>query len=60
MKSLVYETLVDTVEDLLSRVLGATQEIQHAPGVIERVYQDMSRRYNVCNELGSRHIKPLL
>ena len=44
MKSLVYETLVDTVEDLLSRVLGATQEIQQIPGAMERVYHNMIRR----------------
>ena len=59
-KSLMYHIPVDTVEDLLSRVLGASQETQQTPGVMERVYQNMSRRYNVCNELGGRHIEPLL
>ena len=54
MKSLAYQT---TVEDLLARVLGAAQEIEQIPGVMERVYQNMSRRYN---ELGGRHIEQLL
>ena len=47
MTSLVYETHVDTMEDLLARVQGAAQE-------------KMIRRCNVCNELGGRHIEPLL
>ena len=62
MKSLAYMTLVDTVEDLLARVLGALQKIQQTPCVMERVwgYQNMSRMYNGCNELGGHHIEPLL
>ena len=35
-------------EDLLARVLGAVQEIQQTPSVMESVYQNMSHRYNVC------------
>ena len=37
-KSLVYQAPVDTVEDLLTRVLGAAQEIQQTPGGMERMY----------------------
>ena len=48
------------LEHLLAGVMGAAQEIQHTPGVMERVYQNMIRRYNVCNELGGRHIEALL
>ena len=33
MKSLVYQTPVNTVEDLLVQVLGAAQEIQKTPSV---------------------------
>ena len=57
MKSLLYQTSVDTVENLLAQVLGTAQEIQKTPGVMEPVYQNMSRRRN---ELGGRHIEPLL
>lgn len=60
MKSLVYETPVDTVEDLVARVLTAAQEIQQTQGVMERVYQNLIRRYTVCNEVHGRHIEPLL
>ena len=45
---------------VLARVVGAAQEIQQTPGVMERVYRNMIRRYNVCNELSDRHIEPLL
>ena len=57
MKSLVYQTPVDTVEDLFGLVPGAAQKIQH---VMEQVYQNVSRRYNVWNELGGRYIEPQL
>ena len=60
MKSLVYLTTVNTVEDLLSRVLSPAQEIQQKPCVMARVQQNIIRRYNVCNELDGRHIEPLL
>jgi len=60
MKSLIYETPVETEEDLLARVLVDAQQIDETPGVMERVYQNMTRRYNVCNDVGGRHIEPLL
>ena len=59
-KWLVIETPVDTVEDLVARVLTAAQEIQQTQGVMERVYQNLIRRYTVCNEVHGRHIEPLL
>ena len=38
----------------------AAQEINGAPGVKDRVYRNMIRRYNVCNNIGGRHMEPLL
>ena len=60
MKFLVYQIPVNTVENLLAGVLRAVEEIQQTPGVMEGVYQNMIRRYNVYNELGGHHIEPLL
>ena len=51
---------VETVKDLVARVLTAAQEIQQTQGVMERVYQNLIRRYTVCNEVHGRHIEPLL
>ncbi|KAJ4432107.1 hypothetical protein ANN_20722 [Periplaneta americana] len=60
MKSLVYETPVETAEDLVALVVVAAGEIADTPGVIERVYENIIRRYNACNEVGGRHIEPHL
>ena len=60
MKSLMCQTPLDTVEDLLARVLDAVQENQQTQGVLERVYQKIIPMYNVCNELGGRPIKQAL
>ena len=60
MKSMVYQSPVETEEELLARVMVAAQEINGAPGVMDRVYRNMIRRYNVCNDNGGRHIEPLL
>ncbi|KAJ4434221.1 hypothetical protein ANN_22769 [Periplaneta americana] len=51
MKSLVYETPVETAAYLVVRVVVAAGEIADTPGVIERVYQNIIRRYNACNEV---------
>ena len=60
MKSLVYQAPLATVGNLLARVMIAAKKIQQIPGVMERVCQNRSCSYNVCNEFGGRHIEPLL
>ena len=59
---MVYQTTEDTVEDQIARVglQVAGKLIQQTSDVIERVYQIMFRKYNVCNELSGCHIRPLL
>ena len=54
VKIIVYETPVETEEELLTRV--AAQEIDETPIVMTRVYQNMIRRYNVFNEVGGGYI----
>ena len=60
MKSLVYETPVQSEEDLLARVLAAAESIQQTPGFVDRVYGNMRRRYTLCNEQQGRHVEQLL
>jgi hypothetical protein len=60
VKSLVYATPVETVEDLTARIFNACEVVQHTPGIFERVRQSMVRRCNACIELGSRHFEHLL
>ncbi|KAJ8898102.1 hypothetical protein PR048_003462 [Dryococelus australis] len=38
----------------------AAQQIDGTPCVMEHVYRNMTRRYGVCNDVGGRHIEPLL
>jgi len=60
VKSLVYATPVETVEDLTARIFNACEVVQHTPGIFERVRQSMVRRCNACIELGGRHFEHLL
>ncbi|KAJ8894774.1 hypothetical protein PR048_000081 [Dryococelus australis] len=46
--------------DLLARVMVDAQQIDGTPRVMERVYRNIIRSYNVCNDIGDRHIEPLL
>lgn len=53
----IYETLVETEDDLLLQVLVASQKIEDMPGLKERVYQDIIHRYNVCNNVVCCYVK---
>ena len=45
-------------KDLLARVMSVADIAP--PGIGDRVYQNMVRRYRVCVEVAGRHIEPLL
>ena len=56
MKSLIYETSVASEEDLLARVMAATDV--GGPRIGDRVYQNMVRMYRNYVDIGGRHIEP--
>ena len=58
MKSIIYETSVNSEEDLLARVMAAADVGLQRIG--DRVYQNMVRRYCVCVEVAGRHVEPFL
>ena len=60
LKTLVYETPVETAEDLTARVLAACRQVQLTLGIFERVRQNVIRRCNACIENGGRHFEQLL
>lgn len=60
MKSLVYETPVESEEDLVARILAAAQEIETTPGTFDRMYTNMLRRINACIATGGRNFEHLL
>ena len=60
MKSLVYETPVDSEQDLRVRIMFAADD--GLQGLGDRVYENMVglRRYCVFVEVAGRHIMPFL
>ena len=44
MKQLVYETFVETEEDLVARIIVAAGTIADMPGIFERTRQSMVRQ----------------
>ncbi|KDR09623.1 hypothetical protein L798_00416, partial [Zootermopsis nevadensis] len=59
-KSLVYETPVYDPEQLLAKILAASDVVRETPGIFERVRQSFVGRCNACIECGGRHFENLL
>jgi len=60
LKSHVYYTPVETVEELTAKIFEACELVQNTPGIFERVRQNMVRRCNACIEVEGRHFEHLL
>lgn len=60
LKSLVYQTPVDTLEDLTARIVVASADIASTPGMFERVRQSFVRRCRLCNDLRGRTFEQFL
>ncbi|GBL93627.1 hypothetical protein AVEN_25625-1 [Araneus ventricosus] len=60
LKSLVYQTPVDTLEDLAARIAVASANIANTPVMFERVRRSLVRRCRLCNELRGRNFEQLL
>ncbi|GBN93269.1 hypothetical protein AVEN_112173-1 [Araneus ventricosus] len=60
MKSLVYETPVNSAEDLVARILATADKISTTPGIFERVRQSFLRLCELCNDTRGRHFEHLL
>jgi hypothetical protein len=60
IKSLVYETPVETQGELIARILAACLVVRQTPGIFERVRQNFLRRCTTCIEAGGRHFEQLL
>ncbi|KAJ4428270.1 hypothetical protein ANN_24287 [Periplaneta americana] len=50
----VYETPIDSEEDVATRIVCAVPEIRETPGVFARVRRSMVRRCNACLEVNGR------
>lgn len=60
LQSLVYETPVDTADDLVARIAVAAGAIQDTPDVFHRVRESLRRRCQLCRTTGGRHFEHLL
>ena len=60
MKSLIYETLVESEMDLVARIVVAAGKNFSNIRVFERVRQSILKRYQTCTGVGDRHLKQLL
>lgn len=60
LKTLVYSTPVQNVEDLRHRIIQACNEIRNTPGIFERIRRSMRRRLESCVLAGGGHFEHML
>ncbi|GBN40441.1 hypothetical protein AVEN_125888-1 [Araneus ventricosus] len=59
-KSLVYETPVDSAEDLVARIVDTVDKINTPPGIFQKMRQSFLRRCELCNGTRGHHLEHLL
>ena len=59
MKSMVYETGIDSEVDLVACIVSAAAEIRKTPGIFGRVRQSMASRCTVCLDVNGREFQHL-
>ncbi|GFS49081.1 uncharacterized protein TNCV_2409591 [Trichonephila clavipes] len=59
MKSLVYETPVNSAEELVARISAAAGEIRNTPEMLSNVRRSMKRRCEACITCGGRQFEHL-
>lgn len=59
-KSLVYETPVDTEEELIARIQVAAYELQQKEDIFASMRQSLLRRARLCIQVGGRNFEHLL
>jgi hypothetical protein len=60
LKSIVYSTPVQDVQDLKQRIINGFEKIRLSPGIFERVRNSIKRRYDVCVQAEGGHFEQLL
>ena len=60
MKQLVYQTIVETEEDLIARITVAAGTIADMPGIFEWTQQSMVRRCTACIQTNDRAFEQFL
>ena len=57
LKSLVYTTGVENVEDLKNQIMQGCDIIRNTPGIFKRVQQSMRRRLDACIIAAGSHFQ---
>lgn len=60
MKSIVYETPVESGEDLIARIAIAAGDISDDPRMVARVHSSLLNRCRLCIRVNGRHFEQLL
>ena len=60
LKSLVFETPVETDMELVARIVAACDVIKNTPGIFFRVRQNLVLQCHVCIEVGGRQFEQML
>ncbi|GBN74072.1 hypothetical protein AVEN_168703-1 [Araneus ventricosus] len=60
LKSLVYESPIDSDEDLVARISVAAGDVGEMPGVFEKVRRSLRRRCNACITAAGRSFEQFL
>ena len=60
MKTLVYDTPVESEMDLIGRVVAAAGDVADDQPMLSRVQQSFVRRCQLCIDTGGRHFEQLM
>ncbi|GBN39311.1 hypothetical protein AVEN_54364-1 [Araneus ventricosus] len=60
LKAIIYETPVDSIEDVVARLSIAAANVREMPGIIGTVCQPFLRRYQACINVVNRNFEHLL
>ena len=60
LRNPIYDTPVETEEDLLAGILSGCRTVQYTPGIFEWERQNMVRLCNACSEVGGHHFEQLV
>lgn len=60
VKAIVYETPVNTINELRERIVAAFERVRNIPGIFARVRRSSLQRCHTCIQVGGAHFEQLL
>ncbi|KAJ4439433.1 hypothetical protein ANN_07557 [Periplaneta americana] len=59
-KSIVYETPMDTTEELVARIILSFDDLRNRPQIFRKIRRSIKRRYTLCSNSGGRNFEQFL